>query len=204
MGPGPKRPGGSWLPGSHRISFFQKNTIMQDDSVITSAEEDRYAELQRMALEAARKGDPALLAPMLEAGMPVNLTDEKGNSLLMLASYHGHGGLTEMLLARGALPDQRNDRNQTPLAGVAFKGHLEIARLLVKHGADPVADQGGGRYPVQFAAMFGHPELVAFFNSLEAGKKPSLLLAILATLTGWIRRLVGLLRNGHWNPPAVP
>ncbi len=172
--------------------------------MITPAEEARYAELQRIALDAARKGDPALLAPMLEAGMPVNLVDEKGNSLLMLASYHGHGNLTEMLLERGALPDQRNDRNQTPLAGVAFKGHLEIARLLVKHGADPVADQGGGRYPVQFAAMFGHPELVAFFNSLEEGGKPSPMLGILVGFTGWIRKLVGLLRNGHWNPPVVP
>lgn len=170
----------------------------------TAAEEARYAELQRMALDAARKGDAALLAPMLDAGMPLNLADEKGNSLVMLASYHGHGDLTEMLLERGAMPDQRNDRNQTPLAGVAFKGHLEIAKLLVKHGADPAADQGGGRYPVQFAAMFGHPELVAYFNSLEGSSAPSPALGMLATFTGWIRKAVRLLRHGHWSPPVVP
>ena len=53
---------------------------------ITAEEETRFAELQRMALDAARQGDAGVLLAMLDAGMPVNLSDEKGNSLLMLAS----------------------------------------------------------------------------------------------------------------------
>jgi ankyrin repeat protein len=169
---------------------------------ISPAEESRYAELQRLALDAARNGDAALLVSMLDAGLPVNLADEKGNSLLMLASYHGHFDLTEALLQRGADPDQRNDRNQTPLAGVAFKGGLEIAKLLVHHGADPNADQGGGRYPVQFAAMFGNPDIVAFLNSLSTTGKSSSGLRLLASATGFLRRRVlPLFRSGS-NPPA--
>ena len=171
---------------------------------ITPAEEARYAELQRMALDAARAGDTDLLLPMMDAGMPVNLADEKGNSLLMLSSYHGHYELTRELLERGAAPDQRNARNQTPLAGVAFKGGLAIAKLLVQFGADPNADQGGGRYPVQFAAMFGNPDIVTYLNSLQPAGKPSFSLGLLAGVTGLIRRRVIPLFRGHWVPSAVP
>lgn len=174
------------------------------DLEITAAEEARYAELQQLALESARTGDVRTLVPMLDAGMPVNLVDEKGNSLLMLASYHGHLPLTKLLLESGAAPDQRNARNQTPLAGVAFKGGLEIAKLLVKHGADPNADQGGGRFPIQFAAMFGNPDIVDFFNSLQFTKKPSWSMRLLGKITGVIRRRILPLFGGHWNPSTVP
>lgn len=170
---------------------------------ITAEEEARFAELQWMALDAARQGDAGVLRAMLDTGMPVNLSDEKGNSLLMLASYHGQLELTRELLERGANPDQRNHRNQTPLAGVAFKGGLEIAKLLVQHGADPRADQGGGRYPVQFAALFGNPDIVAFLNSLESKAKQAFSLRLLAGITGMIRRRVLPLAGARWNPPAA-
>lgn len=174
------------------------------DPEVTAAEEARYAELQQLALDAARTGDVGMLAPMLDAGMPVNLADEKGNSLLMLASYHGHLQLTELLLKSGAAPDQRNARNQTPLAGVAFKGGLEIAKLLVKHGADPNADQGGGRFPIQFAAMFGNPDIVAFLSSLGLAKKASWSVRLLGKTTGMIRRRILPLFGNHWKPSTVP
>lgn len=171
---------------------------------ITAVEEARYAELQQLALDAARTGDMGILVPMLNAGMPVNLADEKGNSLLMLASYHGHLQLTELLLESGAAPDQRNVRNQTPLAGVAFKGGLGIAELLVKHGADPNADQGGGRLPIQFAAMFGNPDIVEFLNSLQPINKTSLSIRLLGKTTGVIRRRILPLFGNYWRPSTVP
>lgn len=174
------------------------------ETQVTEAEETRYAELQRIALDAARHGDADVLLPMLTAGLPVNLSDEKGNSLLMLASYHGHADLVCELLDRGADPDQRNDRNQTPLAGVAFKGELAIAKLLVDHGADVHADQGGGRYPVQFAAMFGHPEMVAYLSSLEESPRSTSGLKIMVGITGVVRKAVMLLRGKKWVPSVVP
>lgn len=127
---------------------------------ITAAEENRYAELQAMALGFARSGDTEILASMLRAGLPVNLADHKGNTLLMLACYHGHQGTAAMLLESGAEVDRRNDRGQTPLGGVAFKGYREIVALLLRHGAEIDADNGGGMTPLMFAAMFGRTEVV--------------------------------------------
>ena len=129
-------------------------------TVATEAEEKRYSELQALALDYARTGETESLAQMLRHGLPVNLADAKGNSLLMLASYNGHPDTARMLLEAGAAVDRRNDRGQTPLGGVAFKGDEVTAVLLLTHGADIDADNGGGMTPIMFAAMFGRTKVV--------------------------------------------
>lgn len=146
-------------------------------------EERRYAELQNLALDYARSGETELLRPMLQAGLPVNLTDHKGNTLLMLAAYNGNLETARLLAESGADVDRRNDRNQTPLGGVAFKGYTEIARLLVAHGADLNADNGAGMTPLLFARMFGRVETAEYLNSLGANSGRRKVLGFLTR--GW-------------------
>lgn len=55
----------------------------------------------------------------------------------MLASYHGHPPLVELLLAHGANPNALNDRGQSPLAGAIFKNEQAVVEALLKGGADP-------------------------------------------------------------------
>lgn len=55
----------------------------------------------------------------------------------MLASYHGHPPLVELLLAHGANPNALNDRGQSPLAGAIFKNEQDVVDALLKGGADP-------------------------------------------------------------------
>jgi ankyrin repeat protein len=126
---------------------------------ISPEEEARYEELQHLALDFARTGNTEALMPMIHAGMSANLSDSKGNTLLMLAAYHNHLDTVSALLETGASVDQRNDRGQTPLAGVCFKGHAPIALRLLKAGADAKADNGLGATPITFAMMFGHHQL---------------------------------------------
>ncbi|KAF7760679.1 hypothetical protein Agabi119p4_10088 [Agaricus bisporus var. burnettii] len=77
--------------------------------------------------EAARSGNSELLVPAIEAGLPVNLTNTKGNTLLMLAAYAGHLDLTKALLDKGADPNRENDLGQSIMAGAVFKTHNEVA-----------------------------------------------------------------------------
>jgi len=177
----------------HLDSETQRRSAM----TLTDQEERRYAELQAMALDAARHGETGLLVSMLDAGMPVELRDEKGNSLLMLAAYHGQEDTVRELLRHGGDPDARNHRDQTPLAGVAFKGHLEIARLLLEGGADPAADQGGGRTPVMFATLFGHAEMVALLEARAPARGRWLGIG----LSNWVR-LTSRLRRRFSNRRA--
>ena len=127
----------------------------------TAAEEQRYAELQWLALDYARTGETESLAGMLGHGLPVNLADVRENSLLMLACYHQHLETARLLLACGADVDRRNRRGQTPLGGAAFKGYDDIVTLLLDCGADIDADNGLGMTPLMFAAMFGRTRVLA-------------------------------------------
>ena len=56
------------------------------ETIATEAEEKRYGELQQTAIDFARSGETESLAAMLSHGLPVNLADAKGSSLLMLAN----------------------------------------------------------------------------------------------------------------------
>lgn len=137
----------------------------------TAAEEERYAELQLEAIESARRGGrDDLLAAMLRAGMPVNLADHKGNTMLMLAAYNGNADTVALLLEHGAEPDRRNVRGQTPLGGVAFKGYGAIALLLLDSGADIDAEQGGCMTPLMYARMFGRTETARLLEARGAGR----------------------------------
>ncbi|KAF9259462.1 hypothetical protein L218DRAFT_981538 [Marasmius fiardii PR-910] len=85
--------------------------------------------------DAARKGDQSVI-PVIEAGLPVNLTNHQGNTLLMLSVYAGHISLARDLLAKGADPNRLNDQGQSIIAGAVFKGHHDIVKLLVDNKAD--------------------------------------------------------------------
>ena len=170
-------------------------------ATVTEAEEQRYAELQVLALDAARRGDSDTLAPMIRAGLPVNLQDHKGNTLLMLASYHGHEEVTAALLDCGAEPDRRNLRGQTPLGGVAFKGNVEIAKLLLDAGADVDADQGGGTTPLMMASLFGRTAMAAFLQERGANAGTLNRWGLSAGLLGGCFRIVSKIR--HLSQPTL-
>ncbi|KAI1343685.1 ankyrin [Xylariaceae sp. FL0016] len=86
---------------------------------------------------AARQGDKAIFEQALPAGLPANLTNDKGDTLLMLAAYHGHAELAKLLIQHGADPNRLNDRGQSPIAGAVFKKEDAVIEVLLEGGADP-------------------------------------------------------------------
>ena len=116
----------------------------------------------------ARHGQAADLAALLDQGLPVDLGNDKGDTLLMLAAYNGNAAVVEELLKRGADPDRSNDRGQVPLAGAAFKGDLPVVALLLAHGARVDGPgRGDERTPLMVAAMFDRVEVAQAL--LDAG-----------------------------------
>jgi ankyrin repeat protein len=133
-----------------------------DDAALAFAEQ---------VFESTRKGDAARLADLLGRGLPPNIRNHNGDSLLMLASYHGHLDASRVLLENGADPQLHNDKGQSPLAGAAFKGYLDMARLLLDHGADVESATPDGKTALMMAAMFNRSEIVALL--LERGADPA-------------------------------
>ncbi|MEU4656988.1 ankyrin repeat domain-containing protein [Streptomyces sp. NPDC023723] len=119
-------------------------------------------ELATKIFDLARQGQTEPLVAYVDAGVPVNLTNDRGDSLVMLAAYHGHAGAVRALLARGAEADRINDRGQTPLAGAVFKGETDVIKALLEAGADPAA---GTPSAVDTARMFDRGELLELFGA---------------------------------------
>lgn len=106
----------------------------------------------------AREGESAELAAYADAGVPVDLTNSKGDTLLLLAAYAPHPETVRALLERGADPNRVNDRGQTPVAAAAFRSSAEAVQLLLDAGADPHA---GAPTALETARFFDLPEMVA-------------------------------------------
>lgn len=154
--------------------------------VLSEAEEKRYAELQLMALDFAREGNTQTLQSMIDAGLPVNLRDHRGNSLLMLAAYNGNLHTVNMLLDKGADIERRNDHGQTPLSGVAFKGYLDICTLLVEAGAD-IKSNGSFATPLFYARLFGQVKVANYLLEAQGAKNRFM---ILPYITGAINAVI--------------
>jgi uncharacterized protein len=109
----------------------------------------------------ARTGAAEELADQVAAGLPVNLTNDKGDTLLILAAYHNHPGAVAALLRHGADVSRVNDRGQTALAAAVFRKNAETVSLLLAAGADPA---GGTPSAVDTATFFELPEMAALLR----------------------------------------
>ncbi|WP_030677822.1 ankyrin repeat domain-containing protein [Streptomyces cellulosae] len=129
---------------------------------MSEAPDPEVVELATKIFDLARRGQTEELVAYVDAGVPANLTNDRGDSLVMLAAYHGHADAVRALLARGAEADRINDRGQTPLAGAVFKGEEEVIKALLEAGADPAS---GTPSAVDTARMFGKTQLLDLFGA---------------------------------------
>lgn len=116
----------------------------------------------------ARDGDAGQLTDLLDGGLPVDLTNAAGDTLLVLAAYHAHPEVVELLLARGADHARVNDRGQTALAAAAFRQCEPVVRALLDAGADP---DHGSPSAVETARFFDLPAMTALLRT-AAGPTP--------------------------------
>jgi ankyrin repeat protein len=105
----------------------------------------------------ARYGGAEELAACVDAGLPVNLTNDSGDTLLILAAYHKHAAVVEALLSRGADVSRANDRGQTALAAAVFRQEGGIVKMLLDAGANP---DDGSPSAVETARLFELPQML--------------------------------------------
>ena len=119
------------------LDSANQQNLAQKSKNLTPQEYAKMEEFVKMSFDFARNNDAESLKIMLKNGLNPNLANHKGDSLLMLASYHNALNCVRLLLDFGANVDKPNDRGHTPLAGVCFKGYTQVAKLLLESGANP-------------------------------------------------------------------
>ena len=118
-------------------------------------------ELAGRVFDLARGGYTDELVAYVDAGVPVNLTNDKGDTLLLLAAYHQQPAAVAALLERGADHSRVNDRGQTALAAAVFRQSTAAVQSLLAAGADPDAGEPSARATAAFFDLPAMTELLA-------------------------------------------
>lgn len=144
--------------------------MTDDDPTASGASDftDEQLQFLNATFDLARAGDPVLLR-YVDAGLPVNLTDSKHDTLLILATYYGHDELVAGLLARGADTERVNKRGQTALAAAVFRQSRANVQALLAAGADPNAGQPNAYATAEF---FDLPAMLALLPTRDPRSTP--------------------------------
>lgn len=111
------------------------------------------------------------LRKLLEAGVPVSMTQPYVAASVQYAARHNQEGKLDLLLGKGLAPDETYQSRYTPLMLAADQGSTRAINQLLKAGANPNLQNRTGDTPFSMAASQG------CFNSmlrlLQAGADPA-------------------------------
>lgn len=113
-----------------------------------------------LCFDLARSGSAVELRDLIARGLARDLANDKGDTLLILAAYHGRLDTVQALLEAGADPERADGKGQTALAAASFKGDVAIVRCLLDGGAAVDGAGGDGRTALMVAARFDRPQIV--------------------------------------------
>jgi hypothetical protein len=104
----------------------------------------------------ARDGRTGPLGEMIDAGVPLNTVNPRGDTLLIVAAYQQHAETVAELLRRGADASVVNAMGQTAISCAVFRNNEAILQLLLEADADPSLGTHSG---VAIADQFGLPRM---------------------------------------------
>lgn len=84
----------------------------------------------------ARQGRTGPLGEMIDAGVPIDILNARGDSLLIVATYAEQIDTVAELVRRGAALDTVNLNGQTAVTCAVFRRNEPLLRLLLDAGAD--------------------------------------------------------------------
>ena len=114
----------------------------------------------------ARDGLTGPLGEMIDAGVPLDVVNPRGDTLLIVAAYQQHPETVAELLRRGADTSVVNAMGQTAISCAVFRDNEPILRLLLEAEADPGLGTHSG---VAIADQFGLPRMREVIESYQRG-----------------------------------
>ena len=140
-------------------------------------------------LIAAKNGDENVMEVLLEYGVPVNLTSQRGTTALMQAAHQGHQGICDILLTEECSVDMQNDNKKNALMLAILAGHAQIVKKLLAHGASAEIRENSGGTALFLAAGTGRVDICRTLLSAKAN--------VDARTHGGLTPLMAAARGGH-------
>ena len=143
-------------------------------AVLSAAGTVAFAETTPL-VDAAKRGDAAAVAALLDRGARVAEAQVDGATALHWASHHDDAATVRRLLEAGADVNAATDLGVTPLWAASQNGSAAVAEALLEAGADPNRALLAGETPLMVAARAGAPgvaRLLLAFGADTAARGP--------------------------------
>ena len=123
--------------------------------------------------DAAREGDVSSIAAYVRQGGNLNVTNSRGYTPFILATYHGHDEAASALVEAGADPCALDKKGSNAYMGVAFKGYIHTAEWLLDHTSCDINHvNNAGQTALMMASLFGREEIVKLL--IQHGADPKI------------------------------
>lgn len=104
----------------------------------------------------ARQGRTGPLGEMIDAGVPIDVRNPRGDTVLIVATYAEQAHTVADLVRRGADLNALNASGQSAISCAVFRKNETLLRMLLDAGADPDA---GPLSAVAITEQFALPEM---------------------------------------------
>ncbi len=118
-------------------------------------------------LAAADRNDVAALKQSLAEGVPVDTTDARGRTALLIATHANAIDAARLLIEAGADVNARDDIDDSPYLYAGAEGRLDILKMTVAAGADLKSVNRYGGTALIPAAHHGHPDVVRYLLTTD-------------------------------------
>ena len=121
-------------------------------------------------LQAARKGDVAAVEKSLRKGVPIESTNDKGETPLCVAVIGGHVSTISTLLSHNAQIEARTKKGLTPLLCArenVSTSRINVMRILLSAGANVDAKDENGDTALHQAVSLSRPDWAKFLLSFN-------------------------------------
>ena len=149
-------------------------TQTKKDVVKTPITEARTVKAKKLVesttlFEAVKNKDLKAVQKFIENGADVNFKEDRGDTVLMLASATGQIDLVKYLVENGADVNLYEFRGSTAISEASRKGHLEVVRYLVENGANVNIGSGDNiNTALMWASGNDHFEIVKYLVENKA------------------------------------
>ncbi len=144
--------------GLSHSSSVKSNLLNESQAQNTPVYNSKIDELTSYFFAAARLGDVEVLGAFLDAGFPIDHTNLKSYTVLMVAAYAGQLEATKLLLQRGADACVQDKRGNTAIMGAIIKAEFRIVQTLYAHECDGSLTNKLGMTLEEFARYWGQSE----------------------------------------------
>ncbi|EAQ77330.1 ankyrin repeat domain-containing protein [Blastopirellula marina] len=137
-------------------------------------DDETAALLVDLVFQAARDDDAVTIHEYLGAGFSPNVRSSRGDTLLIVASYHDSRDVVDQLLLAKELDlEARNRMGLTAVSAAAFKGFDETLTRLIRAGANVNSANGMQQTAIMFAALAGKSSTVEILKQAGANAAAS-------------------------------